>query len=262
MANPFYIFPAGYSFGSLKLNYTNLGWDPEYVGGSSPLAGRPYLDLDGNGKISGSDFLFDGFTPVVQGKRYYSIALTQALLDTGALTLSNWPGDVASPQEAASFWSFLQSDTRFAVIQNEVLIRNLKVMLVFAQDDHALVAADKPHIHQAYQGFRFQARLWVRLNPDRAYIQYILQEFYREAEQAPAATAEIVPILDFPDNPANTQPDDWARINDYAYPARGASAHLIPLAAVAEMADRAHSGIWDENLGQVLFYYTAATPTP
>ena len=25
---------------------------------------------------------------------------------------------------------------------------------------------------------------------------------------------------------------------------------------------RAHSGIWDENLGQVLFYYTAATPTP
>lgn len=262
VVNPFYIFPAGYGFGSLELNYTNLAWDPQYVGGASPLAGRPYLDLDGNGQISGSDFVFDGFTPVVQGKRFYSIALTQALLDTGALTLSNWPADVATPQEAASFWGFLQSDNRFAVIQNEVLIRNLKVMLVFAQEDHAQVAPDKPHIHQAYQGFRFQARLWVRLNPDRAYVQYFLQVFGGEAEAAPAATAEIVPILDFPDNPANTQPNDWATINDYAYPARGPSARLIPLAAVAEMADRAHSGIWDENLGQVLYHYTAATPTP
>ena len=36
----------------------------------------------------------------------------------------------------------------------------------------------------------------------------------------------------------------------------------IPLAAVAEMADRTHSGNWDNNLGQVLYTYPAPTPQP
>ena len=54
------------------------------------------------------------------------------------------------------------------------MMPDLKVMLVFAQEDHAQAAQDKPHIHQAFQGFRFEARLWVRLNPDRAYVQSLI----------------------------------------------------------------------------------------
>jgi hypothetical protein len=260
--NPFYIYPASYSFDLFKLNYTNLHWDASYVSGESNMAGRPYLDLDGNGVISGGDYIFDGFTPVISGKRYYSISLTQALIDSGALTPSDWPGDVATPQEATSFWSFLQSPDPFAVMQNNPIIRNLKVMLVFAQEDHAQVAEDKPHIHQAYQGFRFEARLWVRLNPDRAYVQELLQKDAEATQGSSVPTAEIIPILDFPDNPANTQTDDWTKIGAYAYPANGTAARLVPLAAVAEMADRAHSGVWDENIGAPLFFYTGPTPTP
>jgi hypothetical protein len=109
--------------------------------------------------------------------------------------------------------------------------------------DHAQVALDKPHIHQAYQGFRFEAGLWVRLNPDRAYIQSLL----------PTAGDE------FPDNPANTQPEDWTQIGTYAYPGEGTAGSIVPLAAVAEMADRTHFGRWDENLGQALYIYF---PTP
>jgi hypothetical protein len=120
---------------------------------------------------------------------------------------------------------------------------DLKVMLVFAQVDHAQVALDKPHIHQAYQGFRFEAGLCVRLNPDRAYIKSLL----------PTAGDE------FPDNPANTQPEDWTQIGTYAYPGEGTAGSIVPLAAVAEMADRTHFGRWDENLGQVLYIYF---PTP
>ena len=37
------------------------------------------------------------------------------------------------------------------------MMPDIKVMLVFAQVDHAQAALDKPHIHQAYQGFRFEA---------------------------------------------------------------------------------------------------------
>ena len=57
--NPLYIYPTSYSFDKLSLTYTNLRWDPSYAGQGSGLAGRPYLDLDGNGRISGGDFIFD-----------------------------------------------------------------------------------------------------------------------------------------------------------------------------------------------------------
>jgi hypothetical protein len=248
--NPFYLYPASYSFNALTLNYANLRWDSTYTSSHSKAAGRPYLDLDSNGSISTGDYVFDGQTPTMSGKRYYSTALTKALLDNGVLTLDGWPKDLATPQEAAQFWRIRQNPgqnpDRFADMQKDTLLQNLKVMLVFAQDDHAQVAQDKPHIHQAYQGFRFEARLWVRLNPDRVYVQSLMPG----------------DRLDFPDNPANTQPDDWTKIGDYAYPGQGLAGQLVPLAAVAEMADRAHAGLWDENLGQVLYVYTAPTPQP
>lgn len=108
------------------------------------------------------------------------------------------------------------------------------------------VAQDKPHIHQAFQGFRFEAGLWVRLNPDRAYVQSLI-----------SAAGE-----GFPDNPANTQPDNWMLIGTYAYPGQETAARLVPLAAVAEMADRTHFDRWDENLGQVLYIYFPPTAQP
>lgn len=244
--NPFYLYPSSYSATALTLNFANLRWDPTYTGSHSKAAGRPYLDLDGSGSISTGDYVFDGQIPVMFGKRYYSTALTQALLDYGVLFLDTWPADLAKPQEADQAWSFRQSPGRFAVMQNNNVVQDLKVMLVFARNDHAQVAQDKPHVHQAYQGFRFEARLWVRLNPDWVYVQSLI----------PKAG------LEFPDNPANTQPTDWAQIEDYAYPSQGQARRLVPLAAVSEMADRAHAGRWDENLGQVLYTYPASTPQP
>jgi hypothetical protein len=244
--NPFYLYPSGYSSTALMLNFANLRWDPTYTDNRAQAVGRPYLDLDGSGSISTGDYVFDGQIPVMFGKRYYSAALTQALLDNGALSLDTWPADLAKPQEADQAWSFRQSPGRFAVMQNNNVVQDLKVMLVFARNDHAQVAQDKPHVHQAYQGFRFEARLWVRLNPDWVYVQSLI----------PKAG------LEFPDNPANTQPTDWAQIEDYAYPNQGQARRLVPLAAVSEMADRAHAGRWDENLGQVLYTYPASTPQP
>jgi hypothetical protein len=86
----------------------------------------------------------------------------------------------------------------------------------------------------------------VRLNPDRAYVHSLI----------PAAGME------FPDNPANTQPDDWMQIGTFAYPGQSSETQLLPLAAVAEMADRAHFGRWDENLGQTLYIYFPPTAQP
>ena len=260
--NPFYVYPTNFTFSSLTLNYTNLRWDPAYTSSFSSAIGRPYLDLDGNGKISASDFIFDGQIPVIAGKRYYSTALTQALLDNGALPLAAWPADLATPQEAAQAWQIRQTTGLFEAMQDDNIVQNMNVMLVFAQNDHTQVAKDKPHIHQLYQGFRFEARLWVRMNPDRAYVESLIQIAGATLPGTPGTTPTPGPNLDFPDNPANTQPADWSQIGSYAYPGQGQAGALVPLAAVAEMADRAHAGDWSENLGQVLYTYPAPTPQP
>jgi hypothetical protein len=242
--NPFYSYPASYSPSAINLTFTNLLWDPTYSDEHTGAVGRPFLDLDGNGIVSANDFLISWRVPVIDGKRTYSFALTQALLENGALSPTTWPSDVATPEQAALDWLSRQSTGQYANLRTTM--PDLKVMLVFAQEDLVQVAIDKPHIHQAFQGLRFEAGLWVRLNPDRAYVQALM----------PTAAEN------FPDNPTNTQPVDWMQIGDYAYPGNGSAGHLVPLAAVAEMADRAHYGRWDENLGQTLYIYFPPTEQP
>ena len=173
--NPFYIYPTSFSSTALTLNYTNLRWDSTFTSIYSKAVGRPYLDLDGNGKLGSTDYVFDGQIPVMFGKRYYSTTLTAALLANGALSLFAWPADLATPQEAAQAWQIRQTPGLFAAMQSDEIIQNMKVMLVFARNEHAQVVQDKPHIHQLYQGLRFEARLWVRLNPDRAYVESLFQ---------------------------------------------------------------------------------------
>ena len=242
--NPFYKYPGSYSPVSFNLTYTNILWDPNYVDNHTGAKGIAFLDLDGSKTITTGDFVMSWRVPVMNGKRYYSIAVTQALLDNGELALSSWPVDLATPEETARDWPLRQNPYRYADLRTQM--PGLKVMLVFAQEDHAQAAKDKPHIHQAFQGFRFDAGLWVRLNPDRAYIQSLI----------PSSSN------DFPDNPANTQPDDWMQIGKYAYPGNDTSNRLVPLAAVAEMADRVHFDRWDENLGQILYIYFPPTEQP
>jgi hypothetical protein len=242
--NPFYNYPASYNPKRITLTYTNARWDATYTDPHTNAVGTAYLDLDSSKDVSAGDFIFSWQVPIIFGKRMYSVALTQALLDNGSLSLTTWPTDVATPSESVRDWLFRQSTGRYIDLRTK--IPNLKVMLVFGEEDHIQVAQDKPHIHQAFQGLRFEAGLWVRLNPDRAYVHSLI----------PAAGME------FPDNPANTQPDDWMQIGTFAYPGQSSETQLLPLAAVAEMADRAHFGRWDENLGQTLYIYFPPTAQP
>ena len=242
--NPFYNYPASYNSSAITLAYTNVRWDPVYQNSHTAATGGAFLDLDSSGDISANDYILSGNVPVLFGKRYYSRALTQSLLDNGSLTLSTWPEDLATPEETARDWPTRQSPGRYIEIGSKM--PDLKVMLVFAQVDHAQAAQDKPHLHQAFQGLRFEARLWVRLNPDRAYARALIPDAGDE----------------FPDNPANTQPADWMQVGAYAYPEKGNTESLAPFAAVAEMADRSHFGRWDENLGQALYIYFPPTAQP
>jgi len=230
--NPYYN-PGGYSSKSVDIDYSKVGWkrDEQYP------QGRPYI-----GTLVGAHYVLPDNVPQMWGKRYYSIALTQALLDSGALTSGNWPRDMATPEETRKNWPMRTTMDAYPLLRSST--PQLKVMLVFADEDHLQPQADKPHIHQAYDGFREAAGLWLRLNPDLAYVSNVVARFVRGS----------VDLSDFSELPANVELSNWTNASDWGYPYLPRPiALLVPLTAVAEMADRVQAGNWRPNLNDVLF---------
>jgi hypothetical protein len=225
--NPQYKYPGGYRRDSIRVDYSKVRWlvDRAHPRGCPVFEGEP-------------GYISDKNVPVMFGKRYYSTALTTALLENGALSLGAWPVDVATPEECRRDWPSRVAVTKYPLIKSSA--PDLKVMLVFARTDHVQPQADKPHIHQAFQGFRDSAGLWVRLNPDRSYIRSVFGAW------GPG----------FPDNDACAEPADWLTIGEWATPnlmnQRPNPAILVPLAAWAEMADRVRTDNWENNLDGVI----------
>ena len=225
--NPFY-YPEEYTPTSIHVDYSSVGWFRE----DAQDRGRPYFAASAGRP---QHILHEEICPKLWGKRYYSHPLTEALLVNGALTLDDWPEDLATPDETKA-WAFRTVVFNYPKIA--VQIPDLKVMLVFADYDHVQAAADKPHIHQAYDGFRHTAGLpWVRMNPDIAYVEQI------EPNLPPRV----------PDNDANTEPADWSNSEQWGFPSLEQRRQKVWLAAVAEMVDRVHFDDWRPNLEQVLF---------
>lgn len=225
--NPFYNYPEDYSPTNLDVDYSTVRWDFQ--------ADRPYFE----------DYLLGDKTPHLFGKRCYSAALTQALLDNGIFTLESWPEDLATPDEAQTWWAERESIPYYPLLKESM--PDFKVMLVFGEEDHIQSAIDKPHIHQAYDGFHETAGLWVRLNPDVAYVALLSE----------AMAGEYV------EHDANTEPEDWSTIESWALPHSVVQSTTLvvnpaeagdfsSLAALAEMADRTHMKNWEDDLKDVL----------
>lgn len=97
MLNPF-CNPEGYTETSIDVDYSTVGWYQE----NSEDRGGPYFAA-GNGHPK--HILHETICPEMWGKRCYSLEVTQALLANGALTLDQWPADLAKPDEAQA-WGF------------------------------------------------------------------------------------------------------------------------------------------------------------
>ena len=230
--NPYYD-ESDYHATTVTVDYTSVGW---YTGDAHP--DRPYFAAyDGLPE----HILHETICPRMWGIRYYSHAITQALLDNGALTLGTWPVDVANPIETGAAWPFRTTVDNYPAIG--AALPDLKVMLVFAERDHVQAAVTKPHIRQAWNGFLSGAALpWVRMNPDRAYVESV--------DPVNGATA--------PDNAAGDEPLDWTDVPNWGFPNALVSRQDVWLASVAEMADRVHENDWSGDLGQV--HYPVLVP--
>ena len=217
---------------SIYVNYSHLSW---IVNQAFP-EGRPLHVVDG-----GNDYVLNDKGPNISGRRFFSEALTQALIDNGVFTMDTWPDDVATPQMTVDFWPYRITVHNYDEIGEK--LPDLKVLLPFATYDHVQVAPDKPHIYQAYYGFHHTAGLWTRLNCDLSYVQSEIHE---------SASLEN----GFPDNEANTEPADWyTEAESWGFAGmlnNENTARTIPLAGVAEMADRVQYNSWSANLDSPL----------
>jgi hypothetical protein len=65
-------------------------------------------------------------------------------------------------------------------------------------------------------------------------------------------------LQEYPENDANTEPQDWMNARQWGYPANYGSelySHTGSLAGIAEMADRVKANDWTANLDEVLSEY-------
>lgn len=230
--NPYYNHE-NYTPTTIDVDYTHLDW----IQNQAFPEGRPLFVVP-----NGKDYVLDDKGPNINGKRFFSHPLTQALLDNGIFTYQNWPDNVATPDMTGDFWPYRITVNNYNDIGQK--LPGLKVLLPFATFDHVQVAPAKPHIRQAYDGFHKTAQLWTRLNCD---LTYVKSEIHESATLADG----------FPDKDANTEPANWYLESEswgFAGMLAGEmTARTIPLAGVAEMADRVKFNNWDNNLAEVLW---------
>jgi hypothetical protein len=224
MLNPYYVYPDDYSSTDINIDYSTVRYDVDLQ--------LPYFDIDGDEEADEDDFILGSRIPTMYDKNYLSMLLTQALLDNGVFTDDTWPDELATAEEAAAIWPFRQTVDNYARLAGT----DLKVMLVFAVKDHVQPAPDKPHVHQAFDGFYHTAGLWIRLNPDASYLGLLSESL--------GSTA--------PDKDANIEPSDWLDADAWAHSNKAGGGSVAGVAGVLEMADRVYYSNWDENLDAVL----------
>src|SRR3989344_233008 len=218
--NPFYSYPENYSPTSIDIDHSTVQWDTKNE--------APYFDANGNKELDAGEYVLSDKHPQMFGKLFYSRILLQALEENNAFDTIKRPENLATPELAEELWDF-----RETVFNYDKINKKIHVMLVFAEKDHVQSVKDKPHIHQAYDGFT-NNNIWIRLNPDAVY------------------ASSMDASLTTPENDANTEPKDWLEIESWAHTNKVPAAKRIPLAAIAEMADRVHTNNWDKNINELL----------
>jgi hypothetical protein len=227
------------------LDLSRLAWSPDISPGlmrkpmlinTSELKGAFFFDLDSDGRFSeGKDFPANGFVgDAGSGVKAWCSPRIIAEAEKRNLITGERPGHVPTLAESKEFWRY--RDAAPSIPDAVHNCTNLAVIVYANERDH--VQADPAHTHilEQVEGFRKAGVHFVRLNPDRAYVESVIPAFKPEAQ--------------FPDNPAGKM---WNRANI----AEGVEPSALPpgiymQAAVCELADRTQTGVWSNDLNAVL----------
>ena len=85
----------------------------------------------------------------------------------------NPPSHISTLEQTREYWYWRNGENWFEqAIQN---IPNMMFIVEASETDHVQSAPDHPHVLIQYEGFRSAGARFVRLNPDRAYVEYIIR---------------------------------------------------------------------------------------
>jgi hypothetical protein len=192
------------------------------------------LDLDGDGALERTeDFPLRAsvaFSPACEMKLYRSPEVTQALSDRNVFSLG-WPAWIATPSESRAFWALRDATLHWDGLAAS--FPDLAGITVFSAQDHVQSQPDHPHLRQAMDGFTSRG-LWFRLQADAAYYE---------------AVAGSLPV-GYVENRAG-EPVPPGEMKLRAEP-QGTAADTMGAAAMAEVADRVHSGCWWPDLSSTM----------
>jgi hypothetical protein len=144
------------------------------------------------------------------------------------------PAHVPTLEEAVEFWRY--RDATGLVADAVRKVPDVAVIVVAGETDHVQIAPDHPHIRAQVNAFQKAGAKFIRLNPDRAYVEWL---FDRKAPSVP-------------DNNAGLQYTPKT-IQAALCPDRAVPKQLLSPAAMCELADRVQAGNFQPNLDRVLF---------
>lgn len=232
-----------------SLDLSRLAWSPELSPGlrrrpmptdTRQLKGALFFDLDGDGRFSPeADFPVNCLVgDAGHGvKAWYSPRILAAAEECRLLPATH-PAHVPTLAGAREFWRY--RDAAPSIPEAVRKCPKLAVIVYANERDHVQADPASTHILEQVEGFRKAGARFVRLNPDRAYVEGLLRD-------APDGRREAR----FPDNPVGKV---WTRANI----TEGLEPSALPpglymQAAVCELADRTHADNWSPDLDAALF---------
>jgi len=232
------------------LDLSKLAWSAElppgpprrWRGEGTDLKGALFFDLNGDGRCAESvDFPANVFVQDFgQGpKAWYTPRLIREA-EQRKLYGQQRPTHVPTLAESIEYWRWRDAAGSIGAAVSKC--PQVAVVVYANERDHVQVAPDHPHILTQIEGFRLSGAKFVRLNPDRAYVERILAS----GGPSPGNGQRV-----FPDNEAGIA---WDRGNIR----KGLELADFPMqpymqAAVCELADRVQAGNWENNLDAVLY---------
>jgi len=234
-----------------RLDLSKLAYDPDLAmtgrGRTAqqrrelPFRGSLFFDMDGDGHYDPRiDFRHQPVRyDAGQGPKFwYSTRLLREAERRG-LFGGSWPAHVATVEEAKEFWYYRDATGRVPDAVHK--IPNLAVIIVANERDHMQVAPDHPHIRIQANAFQKAGARFVRVNPDRAYVEWL------SGERRPGLVDNDAGVVYTPKTiHAALCPNEAAH-------------RILQVAAMCELADRVQAGNFRPNLHRVLF---ADVPKP
>ncbi len=232
------------------LDLSRLAWSPDLLHAVHPprsrlrsgLRGALYFDMDGDGQFSADkDFAARALAADVgEGvKAWYSPRLVREAERRSLF--GTRPDHLPTLAESTGFWRY--RDAAGSIPRAVEKCPKLAVIVYANERDHVQAAPDHPHILTQVEGFRQAGARFVRLNPDRCYVERLFEDPRPKRRHGTGRR--------FADNDAGKAYDRHT-IRDHLEPV-GLPSRVFIQAAVCELADRVQAGNWKGNLDAVLY---------